>query len=145
MIAVDTNVLVFAHRSDSPFHDVALRRVTELARGRDAWAIPWPCVHEFLGVVTHPKIYRPPTPLPLALAAIDEWRKSPGLVLLGEEAAYWERFRSLAEVGRIAGGLVHDARVAAICLSNGVSELWTADRDFIRFPTLHVRNPLVPG
>ena len=67
MIAVDTNILVYAHRRDSPFHDAALQRMTELAEGRSAWALPWPCLHEFIGIVTHPRIYKTPTPLAGAL------------------------------------------------------------------------------
>jgi predicted nucleic acid-binding protein len=60
MIAVDTNVLVYAHREDSQWHLQAYARITELAEGRVPWAIPWPCVHEFLAISTHPKIYYPP-------------------------------------------------------------------------------------
>jgi uncharacterized protein len=63
VIALDTNILVYAHREDSPFHETAFRRVAELAEGPAVWAIPWPCVHEFLAIVTHPRIYAPPTPL----------------------------------------------------------------------------------
>ena len=75
MIAVDSNLLVYAHRADSEWHEPALRR--------------------------------------------------------------------LVSAGRVAGGLVHDARVAAICLHNGISTLWTADRDFSRFPELKTLNPPV--
>ena len=57
MIAVDTNILVYAHREDSPWHDSAYASVVDLAEGRALWAIPWPCVHEFLAIVTHPRIY----------------------------------------------------------------------------------------
>ena len=69
MIAVDTNVLIYAHREDSPWHAAALQALTGLAEGRSAWAIPWPCVHEFLAIVTHPRFYRPPTPLAIAIEA----------------------------------------------------------------------------
>ncbi len=68
MIAVDTNILVYAHRVDAPFHAVAVRCVTTLAEGRAAWAISWPCVHEFLGSVTRQRVFDPPTPLDAALA-----------------------------------------------------------------------------
>ena len=62
MVAVDTNLLVYAHRADSAFHVRADQVVAELAEGRASWAIPWPCLYEFYAIVTHPKIYRPPTP-----------------------------------------------------------------------------------
>ncbi|MGH8573082.1 MAG: type II toxin-antitoxin system VapC family toxin [Gammaproteobacteria bacterium] len=83
MIAVDTNVLVYAHREDSSFHERARGCVDSLSNGRAAWAI------------------------------------------------------------RVAGPQVHDARIAALCRQHGVRELWSADRDFGRFPGLHVSNPLV--
>ena len=143
MIAVDTNILVFAHREDSPWHPAAYKKVTDLAQGRSAWAIPWPCLHEFLAIVTHPRIYLPPTPLLKALAQVEAWLTSPSLVLLRESEDYWFQLRDCLTKGRIAGPQVHDARVAALCLVHGIRELWTADRDFSRFSTLHVRNPLI--
>ena len=143
MIALDTNLLVYAHREDSPWHDDAIRCVAELAEGRAAWAIPWPCVHEFLAVVTHPRIYLPPTPLELALDQVAAWIEVPTLVLLGETEGYWEELRRLVAAGRVAGPQVHDARIAALCRHHGIDELWTADRDFSRFPDLTCRNPLL--
>ena len=106
------------------------------------WAIPWPCVHEFFAIVTHARIYDPPTPRDKALAQLDTWLESPSLVTIGEEEDYFETLRSLVDHAKIAGPKVHDARIAAICMSNGVSELWSADRDFSRFRALAVRNPL---
>ncbi len=142
MIAVDTNLLVYSHREDSPFHERALQKLAKLASSSSAWAIPWPCVHEFLGIVTHPRIYRPPTPLAVALDAVDAWLESPGLVLLAEGPTYFPELSRLLQAGKIVGARVHDARIAALCLSSGVRELWSADRDFSRFPSLKVRNPL---
>jgi toxin-antitoxin system PIN domain toxin len=143
VIAVDTNILVYAHRSDSPHHGSAAARVRSLAEGRATWAIPWPCLHEFLAVTTHPRIHKPPTPLPVALAQVETWQKSPTLVLLAESDRHWPELRALIEAGRITGPRVHDARIAAICRQHGVSELWTSDRDFSRFPDLRTVNPLI--
>jgi toxin-antitoxin system PIN domain toxin len=143
VIAVDTNVLVYAHREDSPWHARALQVLTGLAEGRSPWAIPWPCLHEFLAIVTHPRIYRPPTPLAIAIDQVSAWLESPTLVRLGENESYWEALRECLSVGRVVGSQVHDARVAALCLAHGVRELWTHDRDFGRFSSLVVRNPLV--
>ena len=144
MIAVDTNILVYAHREDSVWHDTAYARIVELAEGRPGWAIPWPCIHEFLAIVTHPKIYNPPTPLAVALDQIEAWMQSPSLVLLGEAEGYWQEIQSMVEAGRVAGAQVHDARIAALCRLHGVRELWTADRDFGRFPGVTAINPLIP-
>ena len=143
MIAVDTNLLVYAHREDSPWHDAAYKKIAELAEGRAPWAIPWPCIHEFLAVVTHPRIYSPPTPLASAIDQVEAWLESPTLVMVGESEGYWPELRFVLKQGRISGPLVHDARVAAICRDHGVQELWTADRDFGRFPSVTIRNPLV--
>jgi toxin-antitoxin system PIN domain toxin len=143
VIAVDTNILVYAHREDSPFHDAASRRVTVLAEGPAVWAIPWPCLHEFLAIVTHSRIYVPPTPLARALDQVDAWLESPTPALLAESAAHWTTLRKLVVGGRVAGPQIHDARVAALCRKHGVRELWSADRDFSRFAGLAVVNPLV--
>ena len=143
MIAVDTNILVYAHREDAEWHAKASQRVKRLAEGRAAWAIPWPCVHEFLAIVTHPRVFLPPTPLARAIEQVEAWLESPSLVLLAEGPEYWALLRSLLESARVVGPLVHDARIAALCLHHGVQELWSADRDFSRFPRLTVRNPLV--
>ena len=146
MIAVDTNLLVYAHREDSPWHAKALACVRELADSASPWAIPWSCVHEFLSIVTHPKIYNPPTPLSTALAAIEAWQASPGLRFLGEGPGYWEVISAQARAGMINGPRIHDARIAAICLHHRVKKLWTADRDFSSFPNLVCENPLAkPG
>jgi uncharacterized protein len=145
MIAIDTNILVYSVREDSPWHVAALRAVREAAEGRSPWAIPWPCVHEFLAVVTHPRIYKPPTPLRDAILQVDYWMESPTLRLLGEGPGYWEHLKPMLVAGKVAGPLVLDARVAAICRSHGVREVWTVDRDYSRFRGLPVRNPLLPG
>lgn len=141
MIAVDTNLLVYAHRRDSRFHHQSAAAVRRLAEGRSAWAIPWPCLHEFLAVVTHPQIYDPPSPLAAALGQVGAWLASPRLVLLTEGMDHWPILTELLEGGGVAGPRVHDARIAALCVAAGIRELWTVDRDFTRFPVT-VHNPL---
>ena len=143
MIALDTNLLVYAHRQDSPFHAAAAPLVRQLAEGRAAWAIPWPCVHEFYGIVTRQRVYSPPSTVDEALAQLDEWMRAPSLQLLAETPAHWPQLRALLDKGKVQGSMVHDARIAALCLAHGVRELWSADRDFSRFGSLRVRNPLV--
>lgn len=143
MIAVDTNVLVYAHRKDSQWHVAAASAVRSLAEGAAPWGIAWPCLHEFLAIVTHPRIYAPPTPPAAATAQVEAWLASPTHVLLSEGPGYWEVLAALLKASKVSGGQVHDARIAALCLHNRVSELWTADRDFSRFSALTTRNPLV--
>lgn len=115
----------------------------DLAERPGAWAIPWQCLHEFLGVVTHSRVFSPPSPLEKALETVDELLESPTLTVLHEPLGYWEVLREFVADGRATGPRVYDARIAAVCLANGVTELWTADRDFGRFPELRVRNPLI--
>jgi toxin-antitoxin system PIN domain toxin len=143
VIAVDTNILVYAHRRDSRWHRPAVHALESLAAGRDAWAIPWPCVHEFYAIATHPRIYTPPSTPAQALAQLRAWRESPSLALLAEDDAYWPVLESLIDRSRLTGPAVHDARIAALCLRHGAHELLTADRDFSRFPDLSTRNPLI--
>lgn len=142
MIATDTNILVYAHRGDSEWHGRAKACLSVLAEGRVAWGLPWPCVHEFLATVTRPRVYNPPSTLDVALDQVDAWLESPVADLLSETYTHWELLKDLVRRGQVKGPMVHDARVAALCLAHGVTEFWTADRDFSRFPELPARNPL---
>ncbi|MBI4764276.1 MAG: PIN domain-containing protein [Deltaproteobacteria bacterium] len=143
MIAIDTNLLVYAHREDSLWYEAAYASIKGLAEGRTPWAIPWPCLYEFFSIVTHPRIYNPPTPMEKAIDQVEAWLESPSLILLSESTEYWTVLRDSILTGKVSGPLVHDARVAALCRHHGVRTLWSADRDFSRFPGLTVRNPLV--
>ena len=143
MIAVDTNLLIYAFREDSEFHKKALSILVTLAEHSAPWAIPWPCVHEFLAITTHPRIFNPPSPPELALSAIQTWLQSPSCRLLAEGPGYLDTLGDVIRSSKVQGPMIHDARIAALCLHHGVRELWSADRDFSRFPKLKMKNPLV--
>jgi toxin-antitoxin system PIN domain toxin len=143
MIALDSNILVYAHRADSGWHSQAASAIKQLAEGSSPWLIPWPCVHEFLAIVTHPRIYSPASPLQTAMEQVDLWLESPSLIVEGETSGYWENLRSALGQSKVVGPAIHDARVAAICQSHGVEALLTADRDFSRFGGLKTINPLI--
>lgn len=143
MIALDTNLLVYAHRPDAQFHREASAMLSEIASGTQRWAIPWPCVHEFIAVVTHPRIYKIPKPLDIALEAFGALDALPNMEFIGEGEGYLERLEEISKPARVQGGAIHDARIAAICKYHGVKELWSADRDFSRFPQLKTHNPLL--
>ena len=145
MIALDTNLLVYAHRRDARDHEAARDAVVRLAESGDRWAIPWPCLGEFYSVATGARHYDPPSLPNEAIDQVDIWLESPNLTVLGENASTWSVLRTLLADAKTTGPRVHDARIAAICLSHGVKELWTAERDYGRFPALRVRNPLVAG
>ena len=143
MIAVDTNLLLYAHREDNPFHAGAKAAVEALRRQPASWAIPWPCLHEFIAIATHPGIYKPASSLLEALAFVDGLLACAQLELLAEGPGYFEKLRTIATAAKLRGPRIHDARIAALCLHHGVSELWSADRDFSLFPQLKVLNPLL--
>ncbi len=141
MQAVDTNVLVYAVMASTDQHRRAAERLRDLAEGPAPWAIPWPCVYEFLRIVTHPRVFHPPMPSSDALDAIEAVLRSPSLVLLSETERHAEVMASVLRQSRAAGNLVHDAHIAALCLEHGVRELLSGDRDFSRFSGLRVLNP----
>ena len=141
MRALDTNVLVHAEILTSPFHTVARQVLEDAANGLAPWAIPWPCVYEFLRVVTHPRVYHPPMPSAAAVRDLRRILASPSLVLLAETARHADVMAEVVEASGVTGNLIHDAHIAALCLEHGVSELLTGDRDFARFPQLRTTNP----
>ena len=143
MIAVDSNLLIYAHKQGSPFHSAASETIDSLRHQPAPWAVPWPCIHEFIGIATHLGIYKPASTLSEALGFLNSLFESPQLHLLSESPGYFERLSEIAVAARLKDPRIHDARIAALCLHHGVRELWSVDRDFSAFPQLKVRNPLV--
>jgi len=141
MRAVDTNVLVFAQIESTAEHDAARNLLEELAEGPSPWAIPWPCVYEFLRLVTHPRVFDPPVPVAHALINLRKLMSSPTLVMIGESPRHIDTMEHVFDESAAIGNLAQDAHIAAICIESGVSELLTGDRDFARFPQLRVTNP----
>ncbi len=143
MIAVDTSVLVYARRAESPHHGAARALVAGLAEGTAPWALPWPVVYEFVRVVTHPRVFDPPSPLDAVLRDLESLLASPSLTLLGEGSGHARLMGEQLRGGSASGNLAHDAHIAALVVEHGVSELLTADRDFARFPGVRARNPFI--
>ncbi len=143
MIALDTNVLVHAFRADSPHHAAASGAVNALVNSGERVGVPWPCVHEFLAVVTNPRAFVQPSSSAEALTSMNALLSQESVSALGESRRHLATLGGLLAASRAVGPKVHDARIAAICLDHGVDELWTADRDFSYFPALTTRNPLV--
>jgi hypothetical protein len=142
VVAVDTNVLVYSHRIEVREHRAALQFLRELAAAESPWAIPWPCVYEFFSVVTNPRIWKGAATTPeRAWAQIDAWLEAPGLRLIGETESFAAVLSEFLRRPRVKGPIVHDARVAAICVAHGVDRLATRDRDFSLFPELTLENP----
>ena len=142
MIAVDTNILVYAHIARLDRHHQARAAIERLTVRGKPWAIPWPCVHEFLAVVSNRKFHADAPAIHELLPFVDAWHDAPGLRFIGIGDEHWRHLRRLLGESGAHGGQIPDARIAAVCEEAGVSELWTADRDFSRFPGLRVHNPL---
>jgi uncharacterized protein len=138
LIAVDTNVLVYAHREEFPQHRAALAALHQLIAGPAVWAVPVFVAGEFLRVVTHPRL-DPPTDEGTAVSALDSLvgREHVQLLLPGER--YWEILRSVMIESRIRGNMVYDAQIAALCVEHGADIILTEDRDFRRFSGLSIR------
>jgi uncharacterized protein len=140
--AVDTNILVYAHRKEAPHHKEAAAVLQSHCEGSESWAIPWPCISEFYSVVTNPKIWKDKASRPAdALKQIESWCKSPSVLLLGEVAASLDQLSDIIRDSQVRGPVVHDARIVALCLAHGVRVLLTADRDFSRFPQMRYECP----
>jgi toxin-antitoxin system PIN domain toxin len=141
MQAIDTNILIHAEVESSPRHGPALDILHRLAEGALPWAIPWPCIYEFLRVVTHPRVFHPPVPLDIALQDLKQVLASPSLLLLAETERHASVLDQTLRQAGATGNLIHDAHIVALCLEHGVSELITGDRDFSRFEGLRTVNP----
>ncbi|MGE5180685.1 MAG: type II toxin-antitoxin system VapC family toxin [Acidobacteriota bacterium] len=139
MIAIDTQLLVFAHRRDAIWHERARDCIAQLAASGARWAIPLHCIVEFYATATRRYGSSPAE----AIEQVDTWLESPSLAVICEDGQTWSTLRELLRAAQVVGPVAHDARIAAVCLQHGVTELWTQDRDFLRFPALRVRNPLI--
>lgn len=138
MIAVDTNVLVTAHREDLPRHEVALARLLELATGDIPWGIPVFCLGEFVRVVTHTRLFDPPSTLEEAIECLEGLLECPTLRILSPGDRNPKLFGEALRVADARGNLAFDAQIAAVCREHGAGKLLTLDRDFARFPGLEL-------
>lgn len=142
MIALDTNLLVHAHRADASLHAKAKEAVRQLAESPVPWGICYHSLIEFYAVSTQSMIWETASTTAEAFDQIEAWKESPSLRILCDSEASLEKLKLLSVGGNVRGSVIHDARIAACCLSHGVNELWTVDRDFSRFADLKTRNPL---
>ena len=133
MIAVDTNILVYAHRRELAKHDAARRRVIALAEGRARWALPVFCLGEFLRVITHPRLFDPPFTPSEACNALGRVLASPSLTVISPGPGYPDLLAEAVREANTIGNLIFDAQIVALCREAGVGTLLTEDRDFDRF------------
>ena len=138
MIAVDTKVLVYAHRAETALHQAATRKLVELAEGRGLWGLPVFCAGEFIRVVTHRRVFNPPSTLNEAIQFLERVVAAPGCRILRPEAAFFELLTTVARAADARGNLAFNAKIAALCRENGISTLLTNDHDFARFKGLRL-------
>jgi len=136
--AIDTNVLIHAHRKERAKHAQAGQLLRRLAEGTEPWGLPIFCVGEFLRVVTHHRVFTPPTSMQKGLAALESLLESPSLRLLIPGDRYWSCFHTTISQGHATGNLVFDAQIVAVCVEHGIDSLISEDRGLKRFEHIHV-------
>ncbi|MDQ7829621.1 MAG: type II toxin-antitoxin system VapC family toxin [Armatimonadota bacterium] len=141
MILLDMNVLVYAHRADAPDHARYRAWLEEVLASPSPYGIAELVLSGFLRVVTHPRVFRTPTPMARALKFVQALRERPNCVLLAPRPRHWEIFVDLCRRTAVRGNLVPDAYFAALAIESGC-EWITTDRDYSRFPGLTWRHPL---
>lgn len=139
MIAVDTNILVYAHRSEFRQHEAALATLTALADGSELWGIPAACLSEFLRVTTHPAVLKPPSTGDDAARSLEALLAAPSVRLLLPGERHAALLFELVRKHRVTGNLAFDVQIVATCLEHGVREILTEDRDFQRFGEITTR------
>lgn len=141
MILPDVNILVYAHRADAPDHPVYRRWLEDVINSDQAYGMADIVLSGFIRVVTHPRVFNPPSDLALALSFANQVRSQPNSVLITPGPRHWIIFSDLCQKSGAKGNLVADAYLAALAIESG-SEWITTDRDFSRFPNLKWRHPL---
>jgi len=141
MVLPDVNVLVYAHREDASDHAAYRRWLEGVVNGDHAYAVSELVLSGFIRVVTHPKVFRRPSPLAEAFAFAGQVAGQPGCVSIAPGARHWELFQRLCRECNARGNLVPDAYLAAMAIESGC-EWITTDRDYSRFKGLRWRHPL---
>jgi len=141
MLLIDVNVLVYAHREDSERHSEYRVWLEEVMSCDEAYGMSDLVLSGFLRVVTHPKVFDPPSPLPVALQFAEEVRSQPNCVSIQPGFRHWAIFVELCRQSDARGNLVPDAYLAALAIESGSTWVST-DRDYARFPGLKWRPPI---
>jgi uncharacterized protein len=141
VIALDTNILVHAHRIGTRHHEAALALLRRFGEGPAPYVLFWPSLYEFLRVVTHHRVFDPPSTAREALEAVRDFLAPPVVRVLAETARHPALLDHVIRESRVTGNLIHDAHLVALALEHGVKEILTLDGDFTRFPQVASRNP----
>ena len=141
MLLPDVNVLVYAHREDAPDHDRYRAWLTSVLESPRAYGMSDLVLSGFVRVVTHPRVFQRPSPLPAALAFAAQVRDRPNCVRVTPGTRHWEIFERTVRRAEATGNRIPDAWFAALAIESGC-EWVTTDRDYARFEELTWRHPL---
>lgn len=141
MILFDVNVLVYAHREDAPNHNEFRDWLEKTVSDPAPFGLCDPVMSGFVRVVTHARIFDPPSSVEEALAFLETLRGQPNAVLIGPGDRHWDIFVDLCRRASVRGNLVPAAYLAALVIESG-NDWVSTDRDFARFPGLRWRHPL---
>ncbi len=142
MIAVDTNLLIYAHRRGVPQHRAARRAIERACGDARGWGVSLPSVSEFWSIVTHPASSGRPSRPSEAAAFLRSLIEGGGMHVWIPGVGFAERLIQLATDLAVTGVRVFDLQIALTAFENGAHELWTHDRSFLRIPGLRIRDPL---
>lgn len=142
MIAIDTNLLVYAQRRGTPEHLRARKAIERASADPRGWGIPIPCIAEFWCVVTHPASSGGPSPAKEARGFLQALAGNGGASIWPLGTGFWERLTELASDLKISGARIFDLQIALVALEGGATELWSHDRAFVGIPGLQLRDPL---
>lgn len=141
MIAIDTNLLVYAHRARTPEHTTARRAIERAAADARGWGLASAVLPEFWSVVTHPKADgRPSTPA--QASAFVQALVSAGAEIWVPGRGFGQRLLQVAADLKLSGPRVFDLQIALMAFEGGATELWSHDGAFISVPGLKVFDPL---
>jgi len=138
---VDVNVLLYASDESSSFHSKAAELLEQLARGPDLLYLFWPVLIGYLRMATHPSIFPRPLPVETAIGNIGQLLELPHTRAPGEGVDFWRAYGAVTAAAVVRGNLVSDAHLVALMRENGISTLWSHDRDFRKFEGLRIRDP----
>lgn len=137
----DVNVLVYAFREDAPGHREWRSCLEQLVEAPEPWALSDHVLAGFLRVVTHPRVFAPPTPLEAALAFAEALLSRPNAVVVTPGLRHWEIFTRISRESGARGNHLPDAWLAALAIEQGCDFI-TADRGFARFAGLRWSRPV---
>ena len=142
MILPDVNILVYAHRRDTQNHTAYRSWLEGVINGDQAYGIADIVLSGFLRVVTHPRVFNPPSTIEQALTFAKEVRNRPNCVVIRPGPRHWTIFEGLCKTANVKGNLVPDTYLAALAIESGSTWI-TTDRDYSRFSQLDWQHPLI--